>query len=198
MELQWRCACGASNSVNTRELQPSMELLESRGQVGENWYYLLRCEKCGAPYEMLQTPEIKDAIQAQQTSVAEVQVRPASRESVFYSDWALETFKGNLAFANDVLRQLMGLSMALLGGSIAFLDTIHPTAKLFANLFFFLALIVSFWGMMPFSGKISPHVPALIREHKQAALRSKLCKLWAAGVLIGLGFIAAMIGMLLK
>jgi hypothetical protein len=120
-----------------------------------------------------------------------------SEDDEFYISWGRETLKHNLVFANEVLRQLVTLNVALLGGSIIFLDNIFVDSniKVFALLSFFFSLIISFIGIMPYARSVDLRVADDIREHKESALKHKLYYLGVAGGLIGLGFIAIFIGL---
>lgn len=124
---------------------------------------------------------------------------PPSEDEEFYVLWGRETLKNNLAFTNDVLRQLVTLNTALLGGSIAFLDEklISSTFKGGIVVLFFLSLITSFVGMMPYQHSVDLRLAEEIRQHKENAFRWKRYCLWVAGILLASGFIIALIGIVL-
>lgn len=120
--------------------------------------------------------------QAQQTDVTD--------EDEFYVEWAKESVKNNLVFANDVLQRLVTLNGVLLAGSIAFYDErIIPSRwKPYVLACFLLSLVVSFLGMLPYEGKVDPRVPADIKRHKQRALKFKRFLLLASAFLLAAGF----------
>jgi hypothetical protein len=120
-----------------------------------------------------------------------------SEEEKFYIEWGRETIKNNLIFANEVLRELVTLNSALLGGSIAFLDDtmLDPTLKPIVVALFLLSLIVSFLGIMPYESFVDLRVPDQIQQHKRRALRWKRRFLWTAGGLIALSFTVAITGL---
>jgi len=121
-----------------------------------------------------------------------------TEEDKFFILWGRESLKNNLVLANEVLRQLVTLNSALLGGSIAFLDekVIAPSFKVWVIVAFSLSLIVSFLGMMPYEGSVDLRIPEQIKQHKEKALKSKRRYLWAAGLLLGFGFAFALAGMI--
>ncbi len=127
-----------------------------------------------------------------------IQATAPSEDDEFYIAWGRETLKNNITFANEVLRQLVSLNVALLGGSIIFLDDklLDSTFKLFIILAFLLSLIFSFAGIMPFGRYVDLRVAEDIRRHKRLVLSWKLYFLGTAGVLLGIGFILALAGIL--
>lgn len=124
---------------------------------------------------------------------------PPNEDDIFYISWGRESLKNNLVFANEVLRQLVTLNSALLGGSIAFLDEtiIAVSFKVWVIVAFFLSLIMSFVGMMPYEGSVDLRIPKQIKQHKEDALKSKRCYLWIAGILLGIGFGIALAGIIM-
>lgn len=109
-----------------------------------------------------------------------------------------ETLKNNINFLNEVLRQLVSLNVALLGGSVIFLnDTfMNSTFKVFVILVFLLSLMFSFVGIMPYGRSVDLRVAEDIRKHKRFVLTFKLYFTGTAGILLGAGFILALIGIL--
>ena len=134
--------------------------------------------------------------QAQSPPVAEPPVEPRveqlapTPEDEFYVDWALETFKRNLSFTNDVLQRLVTLNAALLGGAIAFYDEkiLPPPLKPFVILSFFVSLVLAFLGMMPHEERLDIQCPSEVKAFKQRALTSKRRFLWGAGAAIAIAF----------
>ncbi len=123
---------------------------------------------------------------------------PPLEDEEFYVLWGRETLKNNLAFTNDVLRQLVTLNAVLLGGSIAFLDDslVDSTFKKVIILLFFLSLVFSFVGMMPYGHSVDLRLPEDIRRHKEFAFKLKRYFLWTAGALLASGFIVALVGLI--
>jgi hypothetical protein len=121
-----------------------------------------------------------------------------TEEDKFYIQWGRETIKNNLNFANEVLRQLITLNSALLGGSIVFLDEklVKPPFRGLVISAFTLSLIFSFIGMMPYEATIDIRSPQDIKDHKQKALKHKRIYLWIAGFLILAGFLIAFAGVM--
>ena len=123
-----------------------------------------------------------------------------SEDNEFYVTWGRELLKNNLSFANEVLRQLVTLNTALLGGGIAFLnDTmIHPGFKQVIIVLFFLSLAVSFVGIMPYQGAIDARIPAEVKRYKEGAFRWKQRYLWTAGGLLVTGFLVSLVGLVAR
>lgn len=121
-----------------------------------------------------------------------------SEDDEFYISWGRETLKNNINFLNEVLRQLVSLNVALLGGSIIFLnDTfMDSTFKGLVILVFLLSLMFSFAGIMPYGRSVDLRVAEDIRKHKRFVLTLKLYFTGTAGILLGTGFILALIGIL--
>lgn len=111
-------------------------------------------------------------------------------EDEFYLEWGLESLKRNLTFANDILQRLVTLNGVLLGGSIAFYDEhiLSATLKPIVLLCFFLSLVLSFLGMMPYERRVDIRMPGCIKQFKQRALQSKRNYLWWAGGFLAAGF----------
>jgi hypothetical protein len=125
--------------------------------------------------------------------------RAPTREGLFYVEWGAETLKRNLTLANEVLRSLLTLSATMLGGSIAFLDKVAaPPFPAIAAAVFLLALGASLLGVLPYEGKADLRIPKQIERHKRAAFDKKLGLLKAAGGLLVIGFLLALVGMMAR
>jgi len=121
-------------------------------------------------------------------------------EETFYADWARESIRHNLDLANDILRQLITLNTALLGGSVLFLDEhlVPSPLRFLAILSFLVALILSFLGVLPYEGQVDIRNITAVREHKQKAFRHKHAFLWYSAFGMALGFGFAIAGLLIK
>lgn len=122
--------------------------------------------------------------------------RPPTDEEVFYQEWGRETLKANIGTATDVLKQLITINVALLGGGVAFLEgsdvgSIPRALILFS---FFVGLVIALLGVIPTESKIDLRVPAEVKRHKSEALgRKRLCLgVSAAFTVFGL-LVAAMV-----
>lgn len=126
--------------------------------------------------------------------------RPPSDEDLFYTQWARETLKSSINLANDVLKQLLTLSTALLGGSVLFLaENMMPgLLRFLAILSFFAALIVSFLGVLPYEAHLDIKNVTAIRNHKQRTLDHKRKYLWGSALCSALGFGIVIAGLLIK
>jgi len=126
--------------------------------------------------------------------------RPPSDKELYYARWARETLKRNIDLANDVLKQLVTLNMALLGGSVLFLaEDMMPQPLRFLAIFSFLAaLIISFLGVLPYESHLDIQNVTAVRYHKQQALRHKRKYLWGSAFCSALGFGFVIAGLLSK
>jgi type III secretory pathway component EscV len=124
--------------------------------------------------------------------------RPPSDEESFYTRWARETLKRNINLANEILKQLVTLNTALLGGSVLFLaENMMPgPLRFLAILSFFAALIVSFFGVLPYEAHLDIKNVTAIRNHKQRALHHKRKYLWGSALCSALGFGFVIAGLL--
>lgn len=118
-----------------------------------------------------------------------LQGEPVSDVDQFYIKWGKESIKENISLANGILKQLITLCTALLGVSIIFDEILtHEFLRFSVVCFFFLGLIISFFGVLPFKRKIDILSPSTIREYHQKALKHKLIHLWIASAAIVIGF----------
>lgn len=118
-------------------------------------------------------------------------------EEIFYTTWGQETVKSNINLCNDILKQLITISSALLGVSIIFEQIVtSETLKFFVLLSFFISLIIAFIGLLPYENKVRLDTPEDIKEHKRKALKHKRRYLWISAMTIVVGF-ALILGELL-
>lgn len=101
--------------------------------------------------------------------------RPSTEDEVFYRQWGYETVKANISTANDVLRLLITINVALLGGGAAFLheSSISEGFRIALLVSFFIALIIALVGVYPKESKIDARIPTEVKEHKEAVLKRK-------------------------
>ncbi|MFC3109148.1 hypothetical protein ACFQAT_22880 [Undibacterium arcticum] len=124
-------------------------------------------------------------------------------EKKFYFEWARESIKSSIALANDILKQLVTLNTALLGGASVLLneELIDPAGKFFIVFLFFVALIISFIGMFPYEApwreSLSEHLNE-IKNDKSAALEHKWKYIRRAGTFMAFGFGVAIFGLALQ
>jgi hypothetical protein len=108
--------------------------------------------------------------------------------------WGRDTVKENLARCFEAHKAILTLSTSLLGGTAAFLkeDVLPQPYRGAALALFFVSLLLSFIGLVPFESTVDLRVPADISSHKTRALRFKRCLLAGAGaaLVLGLGIIA--------
>ena len=107
-------------------------------------------------------------------------------------NWRLENISSNIGLCNDILKQLVTLSSALLGAASIFDNMVTPNYINVGVMFsFFASLIIAFLGLLPFEQVISSNTPENIEIYKQKALRHKRRYLWVSAfvLVIGFGFI---------
>src|SRR5262249_49452294 len=90
-----------------------------------------------------------------------VEGKLADPVDLFYIELGQETYKRNVPFLNEVLSKLITLNASLLGGGLYFLkeDVIPSWSRVLAVIFFLIATLVAFLGILPYSGTINPFDP---------------------------------------
>ncbi|WP_143063041.1 hypothetical protein [Halopseudomonas bauzanensis] len=116
--------------------------------------------------------------------------RQPTEDEMFYRQWGYETVKANISTANDVLRLLITVNVALLGGGAAFLheSTIAEGVRIVLLVSFFIALTIALIGVYPKESKIDARIPSDVKQHKDAVLQRKrlFLKLGSGFTLAGL------------
>jgi hypothetical protein len=122
-----------------------------------------------------------------------------TEEEIFYTTWGQETVKNNITLCNDILKQLITISSALLGVSIIYEDIVsNETLKIFVLLSFFICLIVAFIGLLPYENKVRLDTPEEIKTHKRNAFKHKRQYLWVSAMTIVIGFALILVELLIK
>jgi len=117
------------------------------------------------------------------------QGKAPSEEDLFYASWGQETVKNNINLCNEILKQLITISSALLGVSIIYDKIVSSEIlKSFVLLSFFVSLIIAFIGLLPYENKVRLDTPKDIKEHKRTALKHKKQYLWTSAFSIVIGF----------
>ncbi|GAB3858804.1 hypothetical protein [Hymenobacter negativus] len=107
-----------------------------------------------------------------------------SEEEEFYVEWMAESIKDNLAVINDITRQILTISSALLGLSV-FYDKVLENAegvKLLVILFFAASVIQCFLGLLPNSQVIDMADIEVFKEHKRMAYKTRYRLLMSAAL----------------
>ena len=101
--------------------------------------------------------------------------RQPTEDETFYRQWGYETVRANISTANDVLRLLITINVALLGGGAAFLheSTISEGFRIILLVSFFIALTIALVGVYPKESKIDARIPSDVKQHKDAVLQRK-------------------------
>jgi hypothetical protein len=125
--------------------------------------------------------------------------KPISEDDLFYISWGYETLKNNIKLCNDILKQLITISSALLGISIIYEHIIvNEVLKILVFICFFNSLIVAFLGILPYKSIITTKAPAEIKTHKEKTLKSKLKHLWFSAISLMVGFLLIIISLILN
>lgn len=124
--------------------------------------------------------------------------KPSSNDD-FYLDWGKESLKNNIKLANDILKQLITLSTALLGVSIIYEKIVeNENLRVVVLILFFLSLILSLLGILPYEKKVALNSASKIKEHKEKALKHKRIYLWLSGAGITFGFAIILAELIIK
>lgn len=133
--------------------------------------------------------EIKTLLQLHTYNMTTQQGHQPTEEEIFYTTWGQETVKNNITLCNDILKQLITISSALLGVSIIYDHIVsNETMKIIVLLSFFISLIVAFIGLLPYENKVRLDTPEDIKTHKRNALKHKRHYLWVSAMTIVIGF----------
>ncbi|MEK7079562.1 MAG: hypothetical protein AAB929_05825 [Patescibacteria group bacterium] len=117
------------------------------------------------------------------------QGKAPSEEDIFYTSWGQETVKNNINLCNDILKQLITISSALLGVTIIYDKIVSSEVlKILVLLSFFGSLIIALIGLLPYENKVRLDTPNDIKEHKRTALKHKRKYLWTSAFAIVTGF----------
>jgi len=143
-----------------------------------------------------QTPEESMKVQPQDEIVDCVEVQSTPASDVFFLDWARESYKRNLPFTNEILRLLLTLNAALLGGAVVGLGkVIAPGFPALTAVAFLAALATALKGVYPFEGVgVNLNDPKAIARHKALSLKWKLCWLRLTAMFMLAGFAFAIVG----
>ncbi|NYT75060.1 hypothetical protein HZU72_21990 [Halomonas sp. QX-2] len=119
--------------------------------------------------------------------------RATTKDENFYIQWGYETVKANIGTANEVLKLLITINVALIGGGVAFLynSDVPEGFRITILAAFFIGLILAFAGVFPRKSTIDVRMPDKIKAHKDRVLDSKRRYLWAASAFTVFGLLAS-------
>ena len=120
--------------------------------------------------------------------------RPPTEKELFYLEWGKEMVKNQVNLANEILKQIMTLCVALLSVSVIFekLFENEPGLKFFTVLMLFISLIFACVGIYPFEkSDVWLNSPSEVERFKIQALNFKKqkYKLSVAFLLLGIAVI---------
>jgi len=126
--------------------------------------------------------------------------KPPNIKEEFYLSLAGDFVKNNTKFVNEVLRQLVTLNTALLGGTIAFMnkDVIRQEFKIPIIICLLGGLVIAFKGIFPYSGKISFFNPLRVEVFNKDALDHKLRFIKQSGICSLIGFLLIIVALIFK
>lgn len=123
-----------------------------------------------------------------------------TEEEEFYLQWGLETLRANVDLVNDILKQLLTLSAALIGSGVFFLtkDIVPNNFIAPILILFVISLILSLLGLLPYVADIDINSPSGIKQYKNQVFKSKLIFVRFSAALLIIGLIASGLGVIIK
>ncbi len=123
-----------------------------------------------------------------------------SEEELFYVGLGDQLIKDTLPFLNQVLRQLVTLTVALLAVSVAIYDkeVVHRPLMVVGMVFLLISAILSFAGVLPYGGPITRREPTTIYDRLKQMTRVKSCLAWFAAVPLVLALVVMLVGVIAK
>ena len=191
--------CYKCNEITNYNQEDYDELLKSKIVViaWREMIYYIKCNDC----EKLNRVELQTFSTNKNIPKEELlNGKPLTIEEDFYLSLAGEFVKNNSKFVNEVLRQFVTINTALLAGTITFMnkEIINENFKIFVIFSFLISLVISFIGILPYSGNINFISPYIIKEFNKKLLNHKLKYLKLSAVVSGIGFLIIVVGMIYK
>jgi transcription elongation factor Elf1 len=191
LPTQFKCySCG---KITEYFRQTYEEPIESQTTVvlDRIFQYYIKCNNCGK----LNSLEFRA-----RRNLPPTLGKPPNIKEEFYLSLAGEFVKNNTKFVNEVLRQLITLNTALLGGTIAFMnkDVIRQEFKIPIIICLLGGLIIAFKGIFPYSGKISFFNPLRVEIFNKNALEHKLKFIEWSGICSLIAFLLIIIAAIIK
>lgn len=123
--------------------------------------------------------------------------RAPTEEEEFYSAWSWQHVRESYTYLDQVLRQILTLVMALMGGSVVFLDkaALSPWGKWTSMGWLLAAFILCLLGILPVTKKFPAGQVDTFREEIEAAKLRKARLAWAAGTCIAAAFVTAIVAL---
>jgi hypothetical protein len=142
---------------------------------------------------------MQNDVPSDDNGVAQQPSEYASATEAFFTRFGEELYKRNLPLLNEVLRQLLTTSVALMGGGVAFLgaDLCNPDLRIAALIMFFLAVCAALIGVHPYRNNLALGMPYEIMASVENAVWWKDGFIWACSVFIALGLLAAFAGVII-
>jgi len=133
-------------------------------------------------------------------TIEEIIDEPATEEETFYADMGNAMVRDALPFMNQVLRQLVTLCTALLGGTLVFFkeDLVRPGVKVAAAFIFLAGLSFAFLGMLPIRERIHRGFPQQVQETVEKAIAAKSWKLRVSAVAVFVGLAVLLLGIVIR
>jgi hypothetical protein len=136
-----------------------------------------------------------------ETQLPVFQAKEATPETRELYDLGKKMIENSLESVQEILKQLLTLATALLGGSVAFMnEQLMPLGfKAFVVLAFLASVGIAFWGMMPYPAEnFSPNLVQSVPVVRSKALKWKLSRLKVGGLFLFLGFVVACAGLVVR
>lgn len=114
-----------------------------------------------------------------------------SKSDLKYIEWGFDLYKQRLDFANNYLQHLITLNVAIIGVYITFVDkkiVNFDFGKLIV-LCFFLSLLISFGGSLPYDKKTCLDCPSQIKKVTEDSFNRKRICIWVSSISFFIGFV---------
>jgi hypothetical protein len=120
----------------------------------------------------------------------------ADASNTFYADLGDEIIRQNHKQLNDTIKQLLTYSTSLASGGLVFLNDaiVGKSWRLAAVSFFFVAMIVTLLGVLPYSAHVTRRCPSEVKDALERGNALKDGVVWFAAIFIVLGLGVAMWG----
>ncbi|MEN6551312.1 MAG: hypothetical protein ABFC34_00335 [Methanobacterium sp.] len=117
--------------------------------------------------------------------------RTPTEDELMYAEWGVELLKKRIDFANEYLRHILTLNVAVIGLYITLVDKKMANLN-FAKLilfFFFTSLFLSFLGLLPTEKVVCYLCPKEIKEMINKTYRKKTISIWLSSFTFFLGIL---------
>lgn len=114
-----------------------------------------------------------------------------SPDDLMYVEWGIELLKQGIDYANGYLRHLLTLNVAVIGIYITLVDKkmVDPILGKWIMGFFFMSLLISFFGTLPYQKKIYFRCPSDVKNMTDKTYRIKKVCIWLSSFTFFVGLL---------